>query len=50
MRKIFLLVLWIAGLSAVNAQEYNVAFIPDSLKVNANSVKRFEETTLAPLL
>ena len=46
MRKVFLLVLWIAGLSAVNAQEYNVAFIPDSLKVNANSVKRFEETTL----
>ena len=43
MQKIFLLILFVGFMCSANAQNYNVSLIPDSLKENANSVKRFEE-------
>lgn len=41
--KIFFAVILLYTCSAVNAQDYNVLLIPDSLAKNANAVKRFEE-------
>lgn len=42
MRKIVALLIMFLP-SIIYAQDYNVALIPDSLKTNANAVKRFEE-------
>lgn len=41
--KLFLIILACVASTAVVAQNYDVSLIPDSLKENANAVKRFEE-------
>ncbi len=43
MMKPFLIFIFLSAAFAVTAQNYNVSAIPDSLKENANAVKRMEE-------
>ena len=43
----FLLILLCAIVSIMHAQSYNILLIPDSLKKEANAVKRFEELKIS---
>ena len=44
MKKLIFVAIIFFSVAQLNAQDYNVLLIPDSLKKNANVVERFEET------